>query len=106
MAGFIFAPKGGDAAARRLRRQAGAGELVQLATGVYLPADGVAPEEAARLHLPALVGYLFPDGVITDLTGVVIRVQRAAALVDQADHLQQLTTGRDTAAGQCDCSGG
>lgn len=79
MAGFIFAPRGDDTAARRLRRQAGAGELVPLATGVYLPADGVAPEEAARLHWPALVGYLFPDGVITDLTGFTYAPEREKA---------------------------
>ena len=79
MARFIFAPKGDATAARRLRRQAGAGELVQLATGVYLPPDGVAPEEAARLHWPALVGYLFPDGVITDLTGLTYAPAREEA---------------------------
>ena len=70
MANIIYAPKGDEAAGRKLRRRAAAGELTQIATGIYYPADAGPVEEALRTQWAGLVGYLFPDGVITDLTGL------------------------------------
>lgn len=76
MANIIYAPKGNEAAGRKLRRRAAAGELTQIATGIFYPADGGPVEEALRTQWAGLVGYLFPDGVITDLTGLTYAPER------------------------------
>lgn len=79
MASFLFAPRGDEAASRRLRRRAAAGELRQLVPGVFYPRDGGSVEDAVRTHWPALVGHLFPDGVITDLTSLTFAPERDEA---------------------------
>lgn len=76
MVNIIYAPKGDEAAGRKLRRRAAAGDLVQLATGIYYPADGGPVEDAVRTQWAGFVGYLFPDGVITDLTGLTYAPER------------------------------
>jgi hypothetical protein len=76
MANIIYVPKGDEAVRRKLRRRAAAGELTQIATGIYYPADGGPVEDALRTQWPGLVGYLFPNGVITDLTGLTHTPER------------------------------
>lgn len=73
MPNLIFAPKNDAAADRRLRRQAAAGDLEQLAPGIFHPAGDEPAEDALKRQWPAVVAYLFPDAVITDLTSFTFR---------------------------------
>lgn len=76
LANIIYAPKGDEAAARKLRRLVSAGELIQLGTGIYYPAGAGPVEDAVRTQWAGVVGHLFPQGVITDLTGLTYAPER------------------------------
>lgn len=70
MGRLLFADKGNEAASRKLRRQAAAGKIGQLAPGVFISPEGESVERITQREWHKLVGYLFPGGVVTDRTGM------------------------------------
>ena len=67
---LIFAEHGNAAAFQRLRRQAAVGEMEQIHPGIFVTPGEEPIEMTMRFNWPLLVDYLFPDGVVTDRSGM------------------------------------
>jgi Fic/DOC family len=67
---LILAERGNAAESRRLRRQAAAGKIEQVYPGIFVTPGEEPIEITVRRGWPMLVGYLFPQGVVTDRSGI------------------------------------
>ncbi len=62
---LVFSHVGDAAQSRRVRRQAAAGDLRKLHTGIYTPNLHTPPEQIVERHWREIVGHLLPGGVIS-----------------------------------------
>ena len=67
---LVFAEPGNAADSRRLRRQAAGGRIEQIHPGIFVTPGKEPVEITVRREWTRLVGYLFPNGVITDRSGM------------------------------------
>ena len=67
---LVFAEHGNAAAFQHLRRKAAKGEIEQIHPGIFVTPGEEPIEMTIRFNWPRLVGYLFPEGVVTDRSGM------------------------------------
>ena len=67
---IMFAEHGNSTMFQSLRRQVARGQLEQVYTGIFVTPGKEPIENIIRLNWARVTGYIFPNGVITDRTGI------------------------------------